>query len=123
MQALRALLGAGEYESGETPVSDLAARIRGVDASLEPFIPLYLHLLARASDAFVVPRHLRGEHFSAAMHDALGAIFTSYAQRTPALLLLEDWHWADDASRDALRQLGEIAGGYPLAVVLTSRPE
>jgi serine/threonine protein kinase/tetratricopeptide (TPR) repeat protein len=123
VQALRALIGLGEYESGERPVSDIAARIRAVEPSLEPFIPLYLHLLSRESDEFVVPRHLRGEHFAAAMHDALAAIFTSYAQQTPVLLLLEDWHWADDASRDALRQLGEVVGGYPLAIVVTSRPE
>jgi tetratricopeptide (TPR) repeat protein len=38
------------------------------------------------------------------------------------VLLLEDWHWADEASRAALRQLTEILPGFPLLVVVTSRP-
>jgi tetratricopeptide (TPR) repeat protein len=72
---------------------------------------------------FPLPRHLRGEHFQAAMLDALAAIFTSYAQRAPALLLLEDWHWADDASRQALRHLAAVVTAYPLLIVVTTRPE
>ncbi len=122
VEALHALLGVKEPE-GKPGVPQIVARIRAIDASLEPLLPLYLHLLSMQSDAFPLPRHLRGEHFQAAMLEALAAIFTSYAQRAPALLLLEDWHWADDASRQALRHLIEVAGAYPLLIVATTRPE
>jgi len=123
VEALRGVLGVQEHEPGEPDVAELVARVRAIEPSLEPFIPLYLHLLSRQSDAFAVPRHLKGEHFSAAMLDALAAIFTSYARQAPALLLLEDWHWVDDASRAALRRLVEIVAAYPLLIVVTSRPE
>ena len=86
---------------------------RGIDAALDPFVPLYLHLLSIPSDAFPLPRHLHGEHLQAAMLEALTALFAALARRATMLVLLEDWHWADEASRDALRRLAEMVGARP----------
>jgi len=123
VEALHGALGVKEQDQGTRAVPQLVARIRAIDPSLEPLIPLYLHLLSMQSDVFPLPRHFRGEHFQAAMLEALAAIFTSYAQRAPGLLLLEDWHWADDASRQALRHLAALVAAYPLLIVVTTRPE
>ena len=100
----------------------LVAAARAIDPSFEEFIPLYLALLAIPSETHPVPAHLRGELFQTAMLEALAALFTISARTVPTLLLLEDWHWADEASRAALRQLVEIVVGFPLLVVVTSRP-
>jgi tetratricopeptide (TPR) repeat protein/class 3 adenylate cyclase len=123
VEALRGALDLKERHGGRPDVAQIVARLRAIEPSLEPFIPLYLHLLSMPSDVFPVPRHLRGEHLQAAMLEALAAFFTACAQRTPVLLLLEDWHWADDASREALRHLAEVATTYPLLIVVTTRPE
>jgi len=123
VEALHGALGVKEQDGEKPDVARVVARIRAIDASLEPLIPLYLHLLSMPSEMFPLPRHLRGEHLQAAMLDALAAIFTSYAQRSPTLLLLEDWHWADDASRRALRRLTEVVAGGPLLIAVTTRPE
>jgi tetratricopeptide (TPR) repeat protein/class 3 adenylate cyclase len=123
VEALQVALGLKEHNGGTPAVAQLVARIRGIDSTLEPFIPVYLHLLSMPSDVFPVPRHLRGEHLQAAMLDAFAAFFTSHAQRAPGLLLLEDWHWADAASRDALRHLADVVSACPLLVVVTTRPE
>jgi len=123
VEALHAALGVKEQEADKPAVASAVARIRAIDASLEPLIPLYLHLLSMQSAVFPLPRHLRGEPLQAAMLDALAAIFTSYAQRSPTLLLLEDWHWADDASKQALRHLTEVVAGSPLLIAVTTRPE
>jgi serine/threonine protein kinase/tetratricopeptide (TPR) repeat protein len=123
---IEALQNALEVKDADTVRPDAAqvvVRIRAVESSLEPFIPLYLHLLSMPSEVFPLPRHLRGEHLQAALLEALAAFFTSYAQRTPAVLLLEDWHWADDASREALRHLAEVVAAYPLMVAVTARSE
>ncbi|MGI9077072.1 MAG: ATP-binding protein, partial [Gemmatimonadaceae bacterium] len=90
---------------------------------LEDYIPLYLNLLSVTSDAFPFPRHLQGELVPAAMMEAVVAILTMQAKRTPTILLLEDWHWADDGSRMVLRQLQEIVPAYPLFLVVSSRPD
>ncbi|HVD92556.1 MAG TPA: tetratricopeptide repeat protein [Vicinamibacterales bacterium] len=123
VEALHGALGIKEQDGDTLAESRLVARIRAIDASLEPLIPLYLHLLSMQSDRFPLPRYLRGEHFQAAMLDALTAFFTSYAHRVPSVLLFEDWHWADDASRQALRHLAEVIPAYPLLIVATTRPE
>ena len=38
-------------------------------------------------------------------------------------MLLEDWHWADSASRAALGRMMEIVAAHPLLLVVTTRPE
>jgi serine/threonine protein kinase/tetratricopeptide (TPR) repeat protein len=101
----------------------VVVKIRETDDSLEPFIPFYLHLLAVPSEVFVVPRLLPGEHLQTAILDALAALVMSVAKRSPLLLLFEDWHWADDASRDVLHRISEIVESHPIAVVVTTRPE
>ncbi|MEP6733321.1 MAG: tetratricopeptide repeat protein [bacterium] len=99
------------------------AALRAIDQSLEEFLPLYLALLSIPSERHPVPRHLRGELLQAAMLEAVAALFTLSAVHTPALLILEDWHWADEASRAALRQLAEMVPTFPLLVVASSRPD
>ena len=123
LEALHGALDVKDDHGGTVAADWIVNRIREIDRSLEPLIPLYLHLLSMQSEAFPLPRHLRGEHFHAALLEALAAFFTSYAQREPVLLVLEDWHWADDASRRALQHLTEVIGSYPLLIVTTTRPE
>ena len=107
----------------EYRADDVVARARAIDAALEPFLPLYLHLLSMQSEAFPLPRHLQGEHLRVALPEALTAIVVALARRATTLVLLEDWHWADEASRDALRRLLEIVDAHTLMIVVTSRPE
>jgi tetratricopeptide (TPR) repeat protein len=38
-------------------------------------------------------------------------------------LILEDWHWADEASESALKHLAGFVAGQPIQVVITCRPE
>jgi class 3 adenylate cyclase/tetratricopeptide (TPR) repeat protein len=101
----------------------MAERIRAIDSSLEPYVPLYLHLLSVQSDAYPLPRHLRAEHLQAAMGDALAALLTLAARTRPLVLLLEDWHWSDEGSREALRRLVEVVSAHALLIVVTSRPQ
>ena len=52
---------------------------------------------------------LRGEHLQAAMAERGGAIVAARAS-VPLVLLLEDWHWADEASRAAMRHGRDCRG-------------
>jgi len=123
IEAVHDALGLSRGGSVSERVDAAIASIRAIDASLEEYIPLYLAMLSIPSDAHPVPERLRGELFQAAMFEAVGALFTLTSRETPTLLLLEDWHWADAASRAALRQLVEIVPEFPLFVVVTSRPD
>ena len=101
----------------------VAARVRSLDTSLEPFLPLFLHLLSVHSDVHAVPRHLHGEHLQAALLDALAAFIGVLGRRGPLVVVVEDWHWADTGSRAALTRIAELIDSSPLVLIVTSRPD
>jgi ABC-type oligopeptide transport system substrate-binding subunit len=49
--------------------------------------------------------------------------FKALASENPLLVLLEDLHWADDSSLDALNELALALTDQPLMMVSTARPE
>ena len=122
VEVLRDLLSGGT-SSGADSLVEIVQHLRALDPSLEPFIPLYLHLLSLPSEDYPLPRHLDGEHLHAALLDAISALVMASAARAPLLMLLEDWHWADDASSEALMRLAEIVDALPVAIIATTRPE
>ncbi len=122
VQAIRELLGVTAGEDGQ-PHERVVKSVRALDPSLNEFLPLYLVLLSISSTEHPLPHHLHGEHLQAAMLEALAALVSLQARQEPMVLLLEDWHWADEASRAALDRISEIAPAYPLLVVVSSRPD
>ena len=69
-----------------------------------------------ASVQVLGPRELREQGF-AALVDALHAL----ARSSPLLVVLDDLHWADDASLDFVQQLA-AAAPVPLLLVMLARP-
>ncbi|CAN5269073.1 hypothetical protein BH23GEM4_BH23GEM4_17270 [soil metagenome] len=122
VEALRDALSLGAGNPSAARASEPISRIREIGPELEEFIPLYLHLLSIPSDDFPVPKHLQGDPFRLAMQEALAALLTLTARRRPTVLLLEDWHWVDDASHAVLKQLAEMVPGYPMLIAVTCRP-
>jgi predicted ATPase/class 3 adenylate cyclase len=95
--------------------------ITAIDPSLEQYLPLYLHLLSIPS-AYHLPEYLRGEELQYAIREALAALPTLNAQWQPTVLILEDWHWADEASDAALQHLIGVIARSRLLVMVTYRP-
>lgn len=122
VEVLHAALG-GADDGSEIEASAAIERLHKIDPQLEDFLPLYFHLLSIVHADYPLPRHLEGKHFHHAMLEALAGILTLYTESSPVLLILEDWHWADDASREVLRQVAEMAFGCRMLVVVTYRPE
>ena len=122
VETLREWMGMSPVEGRVPDVAEVVGRLRALGPELEEFLPLYLHLLAMPSAEHPVPRHLHREHFRLAMQEALAAFVTLVARQRPTALLLEDWHWADEASHEVLQQVAELVSGFPLLVVVTSRP-
>lgn len=123
VEAAQELLHLDRSTSSAERHDAVVAAVQALDRSLDEFLPLYLALLSIPSEVYPVPDHLKGELFQAAMLSAVAALFTTGAQVTPSVLLLEDWHWADEGSRTALRQLVEIVSSVSLCIVVTSRPD
>lgn len=55
--------------------------------------------------------------------DALVSLFVTLADEKPLLLLVEDVHWADEATRSFLGRLMKESTGLRVGLFLTARPE
>jgi class 3 adenylate cyclase/tetratricopeptide (TPR) repeat protein len=89
--------------------------------------------LVEESEADWVERHLgtllglegeelRGDHRAEAFA-AWRRFFESMAEERPLVLVFDDLHWADDGLLDFVDHLVDWAGGVPILVVGTARPE
>jgi len=117
-----ALAGGPDVEAG-APVSEAPPTDRDEPApELAPHLAVYLHLLSIRSDSHPLPRGLLGDALREAVLTAITALVGALARRSPVVLLLEDWHWADEASERALRHLLLQLADAPLLVLVNFRP-
>jgi class 3 adenylate cyclase len=123
VDALRYALRLQEVtEAAALPERALAA-LRMVGPDLKPYLPYLLHLLAMASNEYPIPTGLQAGPLRRALDESLAALLTLTARTHPVLLILEDWHWADEASDHALKYLVGLVPHHQMMVVVTYRPD
>jgi predicted ATPase len=59
----------------------------------------------------------------APIHDVLSALGEEVAKRAPTVLVIEDLHWADEATLDVIRMLGRRVDRFGALVVATYRDD
>ncbi|HEX6133137.1 MAG TPA: tetratricopeptide repeat protein [Longimicrobiales bacterium] len=121
VEVLRTCFALNDDSSPQAAAAAVAQRVHEIAAELDEFVPLYLHLLSIESREHPVPRHLHGDQLRVAIQEAIAALLTLSARARPVLLLLEDWHWADDASQAVLEQIMDIAAESAFLGIVTSR--
>ena len=121
IESMRDMLGLSKDLSDNTH-DEVVARTLQLAPELEDYLPAILHVLSIDSDKYPLPDYLEGEDLQAALGEALISVFTQGAAGQPLAMLLEDWHWADEGSREVLLQLREMIAASPLLVIVTSRP-
>jgi class 3 adenylate cyclase len=57
------------------------------------------------------------------VHSAWRRLLEALAEHRPLVLVFEDLHWADDGLLDFVDYLAEWAGGVPMLILATARPE
>src|SRR6185312_11942801 len=62
-------------------------------------------------------------HLSQQTLHGLLVAFERLVERGPTMLVVEDIHWADEASLDLLLHLARLAAVRPVLLVLTLRPD
>jgi class 3 adenylate cyclase/tetratricopeptide (TPR) repeat protein len=122
LDSMRRGLHLGEDDSPAELLEKAVTNIKEIDPSLEEYIPLYLHMLSIRSD-YSLPAHLQGKELRKAMEEALAAMITLNTQHRPMVMILEDWHWSDEASQAALKHLIGVTAPYPLMLMVTYRPD
>jgi tetratricopeptide (TPR) repeat protein len=119
---LRSLAGVELHTSSADAGVALARLVDEHAPHLRPWVPL----LAIPFDAEVPPTPessgvapaYRRERVHQVVADLLTAVVT-----TPSMVVVEDAHWIDDASRDLLQLLAEVAVERPWLFCLTRRPD
>lgn len=121
--ALRRTLGL----RGDLTQAELAERavasIRKIDPALESCIPYLLHVLSLSHPEHTLPDGLRSADLLQRLQDALVALTVQGARLRPQVLMMEDWHWGDEASTAVLRAIVGVMASHPIILVVTSRPE
>ena len=107
---------------GELTADDVAARIIRIDSSLQPFVSLYLDLLAIPGDGQPAARQLRGDLLKAEVSEALATFLIAFGRVAPSVFLLEDWHWSDAGSRETLRRFAAGLAAHAVLILVTTRP-
>lgn len=122
VDALRRGLNIDYADPLEERLRKAVANVMAIDPELEKFIPHYLHLLSIPNEEYPLPRNLKGPELTAALHQALIRLVVSRTKSNPMVLILEDWHWADEASIAVVRQLALLAPGIKLLLLVSYRP-
>jgi class 3 adenylate cyclase/tetratricopeptide (TPR) repeat protein len=123
---LNALKRGLHLSEDDTPLElreKVVSNILRIDKTLEQFLPFYLYLLSIPSENHPLPKNLHGLELKSVINQALAALNILNSKRKPMVLILEDWHWADEASDSTLRHLVSLIDTYPLMVVAIYRPE
>jgi len=119
LQALRGLFALGHGQAPALAAAEIARRLDEIDPALAVHRAVLLRALSLPDPAAVFgapPRRMLAD----ALIAALRALFAALAARQPLVLVLDDWQWADEASRQALIAVRAIENG-PILVLLAAR--
>jgi class 3 adenylate cyclase/tetratricopeptide (TPR) repeat protein len=119
--ALRQLVGITPERSREEAGAQLAPFVTATMPDLAPWLPL----LSLPFDARVAPTAEVDALDAEESHDRLQATLTTFLERMlmmPTLIVVEDAHWLDDASRLLLRHLAASPMPRAWLVLVTTRP-
>ncbi len=121
LDTLRRELGITGDHSRRTVVDTAADTLTAIHPALQEYLSIYLHLLSLRTDPIL--SHMQAAELRHLIREALVQFFIRQADRKPAFLLLEDWHWSDEASNAVLQHLLAEMRGHALMVGLTHRSE
>ena len=125
-QLLSAWLGVAPEEGPEVmraAVERGLEAIFGGDTGDEPAQLLTVAIGVGQENAQAAAASLSPEQLQRATFSAMRAVVSALVAHGPAVLVLEDLHWADPTSLRLSEELSTVAREGPLLLVLTRRPE
>jgi class 3 adenylate cyclase/tetratricopeptide (TPR) repeat protein len=117
LQILRTICGLDSTSRAAISMDDVDDRIRGSEALA--FVRAELVRVASLTLAGKAAAQVR-QSAGAGVPDAIRHLVMALAARRPLILFIDDWQWADDASRQVLAAVREPAH-RPVLIVTTSR--
>ena len=98
--------------------ADTVREVLGTDAAVVTRLaPAIREVVPDVGEPLPVP----AEAETARLHDAVGQVLTRLATRSPVVLVVDDLHWADEATVGMLRSLARVTARTRLVIVGTYR--
>jgi class 3 adenylate cyclase/tetratricopeptide (TPR) repeat protein len=118
---LKKTLGVQEEDDDAEIARRVDALVAGWEDSARGAAPYLKHILSVDPGDVVVatmdPRERRVGVF-----EALGTLLLQQSSARPQVVVVEDLHWADEISLEALAALADVVPSVPVLLVLTHRP-
>ena len=119
---LRRACGIGERDEEATAAGRLQAYVLGLGDDLRPTLPFLRDLLALDPADASPWRPMDPNARRAGILDAVRRVLLRVAEREGAVLVIEDVHWADQATREFLGTLADSLATRRVLMILTARP-
>jgi predicted ATPase/class 3 adenylate cyclase len=105
----------------QSKLADALSELGLAAEEVERLMPLYFHVLG-LGDPDAVLQHVEPEQLRRQIFFAIRTVFERRLARSPLLIIVEDLHWADAVSLEALRFLMDRLERSRLMLVFTHRP-
>jgi adenylate cyclase len=122
LEIMRAYFGVSEQDSDEQARRKIAGTVLLVDKELTDEVPLLLDFLGVPDPEHPVPR-MDPEARQRRLLGIVKALIHGRSRREPAVLLMEDLHWFDEASLVFVETVVEALPGTRTLLLLNFRPE
>ncbi|MDP8929406.1 MAG: AAA family ATPase [Actinomycetota bacterium] len=119
-EIVRQSFGVEEADDEASIIRRVEERTSGWDERARTLVPYLKYLLNVDPGPAVVRMDPRERQ--AGIFDALRTLVLLSSRRQPLVVLVEDLHWVDDKSEEALGALVDVVAGARLLLVLTYRP-
>jgi class 3 adenylate cyclase/tetratricopeptide (TPR) repeat protein len=119
-EIVKAQAGILETDEGDAAETKLRALLDDfvADAGERDWIEVHLRPLVGLSSGTDIGGDRKTE-----AHSAWRRLLEALAENRPLILVFEDMHWADDGLLDFVDYLADWAGGVPMLILGTARPE
>src|SRR5439155_482552 len=117
-EMVKAQAGILDTDSGEEASAKLEEAVASVTGDEARWVAAHLRPMIGLAEDTDVSEERRVEAFA-----AWRRFFEGLAEQRPLVLVFEDLHWADEGLFDFVDHLVDWAGGSPMLVVCTARPE
>ena len=121
LRLLREVCGIAAVDRPEALTAKVTRVLQTIAMPLEPWVPVLLHFLGvpTATEALA---SLSPEIRKARTLEALTQMCLRASRQRPVLLAIEDLHWIDAASEEAMTMLIEGMAGVSVCLLATYRP-
>jgi predicted ATPase len=117
---LRQYFGIKPGDPREAAIEKIARALQAFDGGLDHLLPYLCHLLGVPGDDLP---ELAADELKQATFEAVAQLVLAESRRTPVVMVVEDLHWVDEASREMLAMAASHLTTSRVMKIVSHRPD